>query len=122
MNGIGLGSSEDYQVFEAGSWQRVFRLARDRVQGGNGSICFSPDGKLLALRLDQLGRVRILATGTWEELATLEEGYPLCFTADGTQLAAYSEEAKMLMVWDLRLVRRQLAAMGLDWQSPPATP
>ena len=91
----------------------MFRLVRDRVQGGNGSICFSPDSKLLALRLDQLGRVRLLATGSWEEMATIEEGSPLCFSADGAKLAAYSEETKMLMVWDLRLVRRELAALGL---------
>jgi hypothetical protein len=59
-----------------------------------------------------------LATG--RELATIEEGYPLCFSADGSQLAAYHEETRRLMIWDLRRVREELAALKLDWDLPPA--
>ena len=83
------------------------------------SIEFSPDSRVLGIRLDQLSYVRLLEVGTWKELASLEEGYPLCFSADGSQLATYSDQTKMLMIWDLRRVRRELAAMGLDWESPP---
>jgi WD40 repeat protein len=116
-----VGSSEDYQVFDTQSWRRVFRVPRDRVGGGYGSIQFSPDGRLLAIILDQLRYIRLLETGSWQELASLEDSYPLCFSADGSQLATYSDETKMIMVWNLRLVRRDLAAMGLDWETK-ATP
>jgi hypothetical protein len=64
---------------------------------------------------------RVLMSG-YVELATFEEGSPLCFSADGTKLAVYSAEAKVLMIWDLRQVRRQLAAIGLDWDAPPLPP
>jgi WD40 repeat protein len=112
---LAIGSPEDYQDFRTDSWQRVFRLPRDGVEGGFGAIQFSPDSSILAVATEQLGHVRLLATGSWHELATLEEGTPLCFSADGAKLAVYSAELKAVMIWDLRLVRRQLAAMGLDW-------
>jgi Tfp pilus assembly protein PilF len=43
---------------------------------------------------------------------------PQCFTADGSRLIAWGGESEALHVWDLRLVRRQLAEMGLDWGAP----
>jgi eukaryotic-like serine/threonine-protein kinase len=44
---------------------------------------------------------------------------PCCFTPDGTQLIALGMDSQALHVWDLRLIRRQLAEMGLDWDAPP---
>lgn len=115
-----VGSSEDYQVYKTSSWARVFRLPRQRVEGGTGSIRFLPDSSVVALQRDQTGCVQLLAAGSWQELATLEEGQPLCFSPDGAKLALYSVEARRVMVWDLRLVRRHLAAIGLDWGAPVA--
>lgn len=117
-----VGSSKDYQVFKTDSWERVFRLPRESVEGGTGAIQFSPDNSLVAVQLEQLGHIHLLATGSWQELAAIEEGSPLCFSADGTKLAVYSAEAKLLMIWDLRQVRRQLAAIRLDWDAPPLPP
>ena len=37
--------------------------------------------------------------------------------ADGAKLAVYSPETKVVMIWDLAQVRRQLAALGLDWDA-----
>jgi len=118
---LAVGSSTDYQVFKTDSWRCVFRLPRERVEGGFGAMEFSPDSSMLAVATEQLGHVRLLATGSWQELATLEEGYPLCFSADGAKLAVYSAETKAVMIWDLGQVRRQLAAMGLDWDAPAMT-
>ena len=70
----------------------------------------------------QTGCVQLLAAGSWQELATLEEGVPLCFSPDGGKLALYSVDSRMVLVWDLRLVRRQLAAMGLDWGTSAPVP
>jgi hypothetical protein len=45
--------------------------------------------------------------------------YPQCFTPDGTKLIVMGDG---LCVWDLRLIREQLLAMGLDWDWPPFPP
>jgi hypothetical protein len=43
----------------------------------------------------------------------------LTFSPDGTQLAVLSSAA--IQVWDLPLIRQQLAVMNLDWdQSLPS--
>ena len=103
-----VGSPEDYRIFDTASWRCVFRLPRDRVESGDGTIQFSPDNSMVAVQTEQLGHTHLLAP--------IEEGYPLCFSADGSKLVLYNSETKMLMVWDLRLVHRSLATMGLDWE------
>jgi WD40 repeat protein len=113
-----VGSSEDYQVFKTGSWERVSRLPRQWVAAGKGAIQFSPDSSTVAVLRGQQNYVELWAADTWQELAAFQEGRPLCFSAGGAKLAVYSEEDKMLTVWDLRRVRRQLAALGLDWGTP----
>jgi hypothetical protein len=45
--------------------------------------------------------------------------YPCCFTPDGARLIALGPDSHALHIWDLRLIRRQLAEMGLDWDAPP---
>ncbi|HEV3202784.1 MAG TPA: tetratricopeptide repeat protein, partial [Gemmataceae bacterium] len=42
-----------------------------------------------------------------------------CFSPDGSQLVTYAGRGGAFQVWDLRLIRRQLAEMGLDWDLPP---
>jgi hypothetical protein len=65
-------------------------------------------------------KTKLVESDTGRELATLEarSAYLLCFSPDGSQLA-YLEDTGQLKVWDLRLVREQLAAMNLDWDFPP---
>jgi hypothetical protein len=70
--------------------------------------------------------VHLLKAGTWQELATLEAPEPavlsgLRFSPDGALLAAATEN-RVLHLWDLRLIRQQLAAMKLDWDAPPIPP
>ena len=43
----------------------------------------------------------------------------LGFTPDGAKLVAISTYSRAIHVWDLREIRRNLAAMQLDWESPP---
>ncbi len=95
---------------------------------GVGAWAFSPDGKLAA---DQAhaGVVRLVEVQTGLQLARLEGpdldvAASLSFTPDGTRLLAPGQG---IHVWDLRALRRQLAALGLDWQQPaypeaPVTP
>ena len=58
------------------------------------------------------------------ELATLEpppespqDVGRLAFSPDGSRLAVPIDNE--ILVWDLRLIRAQLAEMGLDWDAPP---
>ena len=72
-------------------------------------------------------RIRLLDYQTLSELATLEapEGFQMqgcSFSADGTQLVQITNRSGVAQLWDLRRIREELAAMGLDWDTPPCPP
>lgn len=81
---------------------------------------------LIALRDGQTSiQLRDLACG--EVVATLKSPLrdhvtDLAFSPDDTQLAVIHWGTRELLVWDLRLIREQLAKMGLDWNRPPYPP
>jgi WD40 repeat protein len=111
------------RLWEVGSWREGISL------GGipEAAFAFSPLGTLLAMETGQ-GTLRLLNPETGREYARLEEPDQvksawICFSPDGTQLltAGAGSEA-WIRVWDLRAIRRQLAAMGLDWDLPPYPP
>jgi WD40 repeat protein len=93
----------------------------ERQSGGGFS--FSPDSRLIAsfggdyVELIDLNTRRHLAT-----LASPPEAPPgvatVSFSPDGGQLVVGTSDPSVLL-WDLRLVRRQLAELGLDWDAPP---
>jgi serine/threonine protein kinase/WD40 repeat protein len=116
----------DFCFWEVGSWKLQARLAR-----GPRSLCdsvaFARDGRLLAL---VEGRDRIAlhdaATLPPRRLATLETPGPaslmgLSLSPDGTRLAATTEYG-VVVLWDLRRLRQELAALDLDWEMPPYPP
>jgi serine/threonine protein kinase/WD40 repeat protein len=87
---------------------------------------FAPDSRLAAV--PTAAGARLLEVATSREIAVLEgpELDPIpqaFFTPDGTTLITVNL-AKGLHVWDLRLIRRQLKELGLDWDWPefPAAP
>jgi tetratricopeptide (TPR) repeat protein len=70
------------------------------------------------------GAIRLVRPESGRELARLEapeqtQLLPCCFTPDGTQLIALGRENRALHVWDLRLIRKGLTRLGLDWDAPP---
>ena len=48
---------------------------------------------------------------------SLEFAQQILFTPDASKIIAINRTGG-IRVWDLRLIRRQLKAMGLDWNSP----
>jgi WD40 repeat protein len=61
---------------------------------------------------------------TGEELITLRHPDPglivqLCFSPNGDRLAA-ATLSQVVHLWDLKAIREQLAAMGLDWTPEPS--
>jgi hypothetical protein len=109
----------DARLWEVGTWREVRRL--------KGGGTFSPDSRLLALQ-DGSSEIRLEETATGREVARLtgpEQGWysPDLFTPDGTRLITRS--GGFIQVWNLRLIRRQLQELGLDWdwpEFPPAAP
>jgi WD40 repeat protein len=115
-----VGSDTDCQWWRVGSWEP------DRTIGGQWPLAFAPDASLLALTTNQ-NTVRLVDPADPDrEFATLTAPDRLrttwlCFSPDGSQLAA-SSSAHTIQLWDLRLLRQQLAALGLDWGLPTYPP
>jgi WD40 repeat protein len=103
------------RLWEAGTWREVRRF-------NHAGFTFSPDSRLLALS-DVFSVIRLVETATGREVARLtgpEPSWylPACFTPDGTRLISNGPDPSALYVWDLRLIRRQLKELGLDWDWP----
>ena len=103
------------RVWEVGTW----REARP-ISHGDG---FSPDGRLV-VAVDPSQMIRLVEIATGRTLARLESP-DLCgqrgvaFSPHGSRLVVTTNDPPAAHVWDLRAIRRRLAAMGLDWDAPP---
>jgi WD40 repeat protein len=86
------------------------------------AFAFSPDGRLLAVDTGY-GAIRLVEPDTGREYARLEDpnqdrAASICFAPDGTRLVATNGDSQSIHVWDLRIIREQLAKLGLDWDLP----
>src|SRR5262249_21648141 len=116
------GTFEEYQFWEVGSWRKKHAILRKDGARSMGCNVFSPDGKMLALRYS-VSEVRLVDPDTGREFARLPPaGCPYPFRPDGSQLMTYTGRDNTIQVWDLRLIRRQLAELGLDWDVPAYPP
>jgi serine/threonine protein kinase/WD40 repeat protein len=91
-----------------------------RVSAGTNAMngfALSPDGRTLATGGDDR-MIRLWEIPTGRELANWEAHESsvgsLVFSPGGNALASGSREGT-LKLWDLQFVRRELAALGLDW-------
>jgi hypothetical protein len=107
------------RLWHVGSWH-----PGPAIQGGS-TMAFSRDGRLFAI--DDGGRIRTVAPDTGREVATLDPGtgsltafFCLAISPDGTQVAGGRDH--FIHLWDQRLIRAGLAAIGLDWDRPPYPP
>jgi WD40 repeat protein/tetratricopeptide (TPR) repeat protein len=112
-------SASGARLWDARTW-------REAPPPGRGLPALSADGSLLAVE-DGTGVVRLTEPATGVELARLEDPSQdradwLGFTPDGGRLVAVSTEASAVHVWDLRLIRAELAELGLDWAPPAEAP
>ena len=114
-------SSSEYQLWDVGTWQPK---GPPKAGDGNTFTAFSRDGRVMA-RLDR-HKIQLLETFREEPLATLEAPgtivLALCqFSPDGSRLAVVQID-QQVQLWNLRLIRQELAQMHLDWDMPPYPP
>jgi hypothetical protein len=122
------GGPTEFRFWRVGSWEPGPVVLRERRnEEGGAPLAFSGGGRLLAVAHSR-ERVKLLRGDTGAEVATLASPEPLhvtslAFSPDGSWVVAGTAQY-MVLVWDLRLIRRQLAAFGLDWKMadppPPA--
>jgi serine/threonine protein kinase/WD40 repeat protein len=105
------------RLFDVNTWE-----ATETAWGA-----FAPDSNLMAIQ-PTTGVIRLVERATGREFARLEDPdfetlSHHFFSADGSQLIGCTfGKVKAIRVWDLRLIRKQLKAMGLDWEWPEFSP
>ncbi len=97
----------------------------ERLPAPECGSCFSDEGRITAVV--EPGRIlRLVEFATGKALARLESPdlvsvWGMTLGPGGAHLVTTSRDWKdhCVRVWDLRAIRSQLAAMGLDWEAPP---
>jgi WD40 repeat protein len=110
---------DEYRFWKIGTWQPGVCLKRSASNAAWLCAAFSPDGTVVALDIAE-HMIHLFVAGTDRELAALPTGHfvtHLCFSPDGTQLLMTYEPGRAEL-WDLRLIRQELAELNLDWESP----
>jgi WD40 repeat protein/tetratricopeptide (TPR) repeat protein len=102
------------RLWEVGTWREVRRL--------DNPVAFSPDGRIVAI-VAPSRIIRLVEVATDRTLARLEspdlcDVHAVAFAPDGSRLVVVSNDGAAAHVWDLRAIRRHLAARGLDWDAP----
>lgn len=120
-----LGGDKQYRAFETASWKLMHALPTEGANDLPNYAAFSPDGRLLSI-VKEHRRVEIIDAHSWTPLATLtppdtEVITGLTFSRDNALLAV-STAADLVQIWDLRLLRHELAVLGLDWRDDGSQP
>lgn len=108
--------------WETETWTEQRRIPVDGVT----AVAWDAGGKLMAYTPSRY-HVELQSADTGQTVATLEapDGLQVLMMAlapSGDRLAVWSGRPSHVRVWDLRLLRRRLAEMALDWEMPPYQP
>ena len=110
-----MTSEHTSRLWAVETWRESRRFA------GMG-LGFSPDGRM-ALIKEPSKVLWLVEAETGRPIARLEspdrsDVGSAAFSPDGSRLVVTSNDLRAAQVWDLRAIRRRLAAMGLDWDAP----
>jgi serine/threonine-protein kinase len=113
-----------YDTWTVGTWDQGPSLAAEWPCGFEAPL-FTSDGRMMAAAIGPR-EILLAEAETGREITRLStlnalDPAPLAFSPDGTKLIAQTNQMTAL-IWDLRLIRDQLAAMRLDWDWPPFAP
>lgn len=106
-------------VWQTDDWSRLWTKPKTYSLP---NAAFAPDGSVIAVR-EELGRVQLNDAEAGQLLARLtwpsgEHDDRMAFSADSRRLAIALAETPQAAVWDLPELRRELAALGFDWNQP----
>ena len=115
---LATATAGELVLWNTATWEPRRRISTGLPAGVPVPVAFSPDGALLAVAATRR-EIALLDARTGEPLATLTPPLPLNlvtmrFSADGRHLAAQTL-GPVIQVWDLRALRAELRALGLDW-------
>jgi len=129
---IAVGFSPDGKQVVASSgnriifWETESWTEQRRIDQLGSGAAWDGQGKLFGFHAT-LRSFELQNPATGQSYATLQAPDNLAFgvarfTPAGDRLVTYSGRPAHVRVWDLRLVRQRLAAMGLDWDAPAYDP
>jgi len=118
------GDNTEFTLWDRETWKLLYTVPRQFTDYWC-KLTFSTDSSILAVAHSR-DVVKLLAAGTGRELATLEAPEPqdiewITFSSDGTRLAVAGAHGP-IHLWDLAVLRQQLAGMKLDWELSPYPP
>jgi signal transduction histidine kinase/Tol biopolymer transport system component len=111
--------ANEIAIRDVKSWRPRNRFVRSLATGQPGQPVFSPDSRWLAFAETERV-VKLAATETGELIAECRAPHDVNisaieFSADGRNLLVCTGNDELL-VWDLPVLRAELAVLGLDWQ------
>jgi hypothetical protein len=119
------GGVSDYRLWKVGSWEEDSVLDADRRQPWDRPLAFTRDSRVLAMvRYGQQVQLYDLAERKEVAVLTVPDAPRivwLCFSPDGSQLAA-ATEAHTIGLWDFRALRQELQKLELDRDLPACPP
>lgn len=119
---------KEFAFWQAGSWQLERQISRIVEGDSPGCIAFNAETQTVALGMSR-DTVELRHEPSGQALALLQAPTKantnwMGFTPDGSQLVVIIGTPGRIRIWDLRLIRAQLRAIGLDWEpalpAPPA--
>jgi WD40 repeat protein len=113
-----VGTAEDYQFWDVATWTLGPQIKRDAVSDQVGPFVFGSNGKLICVAKNR-HYVQLIHLPDFEEIASfpIPDGRQITWitlSPDESQLAV-GTTGDTIHIWNLRAVRSELAALGLDW-------
>jgi WD40 repeat protein len=120
---------DKYRFWQVGTWAPGLVIPRERLEPGPGPVAFTRDSRMLTIARSAW-TVQVIELATEPETGELSRRgigilsapdpqiiNSLCFSPDAGQLAVATNN-HTIQLWDLRLIRRELAEMNLNWDLP----